>query len=129
MIRYGAPDNPVQEWQDTLDVILTGAFNTIQASIDRLVEGGNGGSIVLVSSSAGLKGTGTDLPAAQAYTAAKRGLVGSMQALAQEYAEHSIRVNTISPTGVVSGMTHNEAMRKMADDTKTKLPALTTKPP
>src|SRR3546814_3833591 len=79
MIRYGAPDNPVQEWQDTLDVILTGAFNTIQASIDRLVEGGNGGSIVLVSSSAGLKGTGTDLPAAQAYTAAKRGLVGYMQ--------------------------------------------------
>src|SRR3546814_11618809 len=87
MIRYGAPDNPVQEWQDTLDVILTGAFNTIQASIDRLVEGGNGGSIVLVSSSAGLKGTGTDLPAAQDYTAAKRGLVGYMQDLAQAY-EH-----------------------------------------
>lgn len=124
MIRYGAPENPAQEWQDTLDVILTGAFNTVQASIDKLVEGGNGGSIVLVSSSAGLKGTGSDLPAAQAYTAAKRGLVGYMQVLAQQYAAHSIRVNTIHPTGVLSGMTTNDAMMKMAADPNTNIAAM-----
>ncbi|MWA02378.1 mycofactocin-coupled SDR family oxidoreductase [Actinomadura sp. LD22] len=124
MIRYGAPENVAQEWQDTLDVILTGAFNTVQASIDKLIEGGNGGSIVLVSSSAGLKGTGSDLPSAQAYTAAKRGLVGYMQVLAQQYAEHSIRVNTIHPTGVVSGMTTNEAMMKMAADPNTNIAAM-----
>jgi len=124
MIRYGATENPVQEWQDTLDVILTGAFNTVQASIDKLVEGGNGGSVVLVSSSAGLKGTGSDLPAAQAYTAAKRGLVGYMQVLAQQYASHSVRVNTIHPTGVISGMTTNEAMMKMAADPNTNIAAM-----
>ena len=124
MIRYGASENPQQEWQDTLDVILTGAFNTVQASIEKLVEGGNGGSIVLVSSSAGLKGTGSDLPAAQAYTAAKRGLAGYMQVLAQQYAEHMIRVNTIHPTGVVSGMTTNEAMMKMAADPNTNIAAM-----
>ncbi|WP_017936732.1 mycofactocin-coupled SDR family oxidoreductase [Nocardioides sp. Iso805N] len=124
MIRYGATENPVQEWQDTLDVILTGAFNTVQATIERLVDGGNGGSIVLVSSSAGLKGTGTDAPAAQAYTAAKRGLVGYMQVLAQQYAAHMIRVNTIHPTGVVSGMTTNAAMQKMAADPNTNIAAM-----
>jgi SDR family mycofactocin-dependent oxidoreductase len=124
MIRYGAPENPAREWQDTLDVILTGAFNTVQACVDKLVEGGNGGSIVLVSSSAGLKGTASLSPAAQAYTAAKRGLVGYMQVLAQQYAEHSIRVNTIHPTGVVSGMTTNEAMMKMAADPNTNIAAM-----
>jgi SDR family mycofactocin-dependent oxidoreductase len=124
MIRYGEPENPAREWQDTLDVILTGAFNTVQASIGKLVEGGGGGSIVLVSSSAGLKGTGSHLPSAQAYTAAKRGLVGYMQVLAQQYAEHSIRVNTIHPTGVVSGMTTNEAMMKMAADPNTNIAAM-----
>jgi SDR family mycofactocin-dependent oxidoreductase len=124
MIRYGEPENPVQEWQNTLDVILTGAFNTVQASIDKLVEGGNGGSVVLVSSSAGLKGSGSPLPSAQAYTAAKRGLVGYMQVLAQQYAEHSIRVNTIHPTGVVSGMTTNAAMMKMAADPNTNIAAM-----
>jgi NAD(P)-dependent dehydrogenase (short-subunit alcohol dehydrogenase family) len=124
MIRFGETENPAQEWQDTLDVILTGAFNTVQASIDKLVEGGNGGSIVLVSSSAGLKGTGSHLPSPQAYTAAKRGLVGYMQVLAQQYAEHMIRVNTIHPTGVVSGMTTNEAMMKMAADPNSNLAAM-----
>jgi SDR family mycofactocin-dependent oxidoreductase len=124
MIRYGEPVNPAQEWQDTLDVILTGAFNTVQASVDKLVDGGNGGSIVLVSSSAGLKGTGSHLPAAQAYTAAKRGLVGYMQVLAQQYADQSIRVNTIHPTGVLSGMTTNEAMMKMAADPNTNIAAM-----
>src|SRR3546814_12011185 len=47
-----------------------------------------------------------------------------MQALAQEYAEHSIRVNTIHPTGVVSGMTTNEAMMKMAADPNTNISAM-----
>lgn len=124
MIRFGEPDNPAQEWQDTLDVILTGAFNTVQTSIDKLLDGGNGGSIVLVSSSAGLKGTGSPRPAAQAYTAAKRGLVGYMQVLAQQYAEHMIRVNTIHPTGVISGMTTNEAMLKIAADPNTNVAAM-----
>ncbi|ROO87892.1 SDR family mycofactocin-dependent oxidoreductase [Actinocorallia herbida] len=114
MIRFGDSRDPVREWQDTIDVLLTGAFNTVQASIGRMREGGRGGSIVLVSSSAGLKGTASDEPSAQAYTAAKRGLVGYMQVLANQYAPESIRVNTVHPTGVLSGMTMNPAMAKMA---------------
>lgn len=113
MIRYSPTENPAAEWQSTLDTILTGAFNTVRASIERLREGGNGGSIVLTSSSAGIKGTGSDQPASQAYTAAKRGLVGYMQVLANQYAPEMIRVNTVHPTGVLSGMTMNSAFEQV----------------
>lgn len=67
-------------------------------------------AIVITSSTAGIKGTGSDKAGAMAYTAAKRGLVGLMQVLANDLAKHSIRVNTIHPTGVATGMVMNEAM-------------------
>jgi NAD(P)-dependent dehydrogenase (short-subunit alcohol dehydrogenase family) len=46
----------------------------------------------------------------QAYTASKRGVVGLMQVWANLLAPHSIRVNTIHPTGVATGMVMNDAM-------------------
>lgn len=116
ILRIGDSRDPVKEWQDTLDIILTGTFNTVQVALPRLREGGKGGSIVITSSSAGLKGTATDEPSAQAYTAAKRGQVGYMQVLANQYAPEMIRVNTIHPTGVLSGMTMNEPMQQMMAD-------------
>ncbi|MCF8587308.1 mycofactocin-coupled SDR family oxidoreductase [Gordonia liuliyuniae] len=116
MIRYADEEDPQQEWQDTLDVILTGAFNTVRAAIGALVDGGRGGSIVLTSSSAGLKGTAAPDASPQAYTAAKRGLVGYMQVLATQYAPDMIRVNTVHPTGVLSGMTMNDALARKAQE-------------
>ncbi|MFE9096772.1 mycofactocin-coupled SDR family oxidoreductase [Streptomyces sp. NPDC007264] len=113
IIRLGDVQDPVREWQDTIDILLTGTFNTVQAALPTLRAGNRGGSIVITSSSAGLKGTGSDEPSSQAYTAAKRGLVGYMQVLANQYAPEMIRVNTIHPTGVASGMTMNEAMARM----------------
>jgi SDR family mycofactocin-dependent oxidoreductase len=100
-------------WRDIIDTNLTGVWNSVEAVLPAIRAGERGGSIVLTSSSAGLKGTGTDKAGAQAYTAAKRGMVGLMQNLAIEYAPESIRVNTIHPTGVISGMTRNEAMDKL----------------
>ncbi|MGN5238608.1 mycofactocin-coupled SDR family oxidoreductase [Rhodococcus sp. SJ-3] len=100
-------------WRDIIDTNLTGAWNTVEVALPLLREGGRGGSIVLTSSSAGLKGTGSEQAGSQAYTAAKRGLVGLMQSLANQYAPEWIRVNTIHPTGVVSGMTMNETMEKL----------------
>jgi SDR family mycofactocin-dependent oxidoreductase len=110
ILRVGDSRDPVAEWQDTLDILLTGTFNTVQVALPTLRAGGRGGSIVITSSTAGLKGTASEEPSAQAYTAAKRGLVGYMQVLAAQYAPEMIRVNTIHPTGVVSGMTMNPAM-------------------
>ena len=88
-------------------------FHTVKACTQHLIDGGNGGSIVITSSSAGLKGTGTPKTGGAAYTAAKRGLVGYMQVIANDLAKHMIRVNTIHPTGVATGMVMNEAMAAM----------------
>jgi SDR family mycofactocin-dependent oxidoreductase len=114
IVRFDPEEDFVAEWRDIIDVNLTGPFHTVRAALPALVDGGRGGSIVLTSSSAGIKGTGSHNAAAQAYTASKRGLVGYMQTLANDLAEHWIRVNTIHPTGVVSGMTVNDAMARAA---------------
>jgi NAD(P)-dependent dehydrogenase (short-subunit alcohol dehydrogenase family) len=99
-------------------------WNTVEAAAPALIDGGRGGSIVLTSSSAGLKGTGTDRAGGQAYTAAKRGLVGLMQVWANEFAQYSIRVNTIHPTGVATGMVMNETMGKLLEANDTAVAAM-----
>jgi len=106
------PDR-VSTWKDTIDTNLTGVWHACEVAIPALVAGGRGGSVVITSSTAGIKGTGTKGAGGAAYTAAKRGVVGLMQVLALAYAEQSIRVNTIHPTGVISGMTDNDAMRAL----------------
>ncbi|HEV8372364.1 MAG TPA: mycofactocin-coupled SDR family oxidoreductase [Actinomycetota bacterium] len=88
-----------QVWQDTIDVNLTGVWNTVSLAAPHLVTRG-GGSIIITSSAAGLKG----LPFLAPYVASKHGVVGIMRALAHELAEHNIRVNTIHPTGVDTPM-------------------------
>jgi len=65
-----------------------------------MIEAGTGGSIVLISSSAGIKGQ----PFTPGYTAAKHGVVGLMKALANELGAHNIRVNSIHPAGVNTAM-------------------------
>jgi SDR family mycofactocin-dependent oxidoreductase len=102
-----------QIFRDIIDVNLIGVWNTVQSAVPALIEGGRGGSIVITSSSAGLKGTGTDKAGGYAYTAAKRGLVGLMQVWANHLAPQSIRVNTIHPTGVATGMVMNDTMAQL----------------
>jgi SDR family mycofactocin-dependent oxidoreductase len=115
IIRLGDGGNDRQVFRDIVDVNLIGVWNTVHAAIPTLIEGGRGGSIVITSSSAGLKATGTDRTGGQAYSAAKRGLVGLMQVWANDLGKHSIRVNTIHPTGVATGMVMNEAMSKLLE--------------
>jgi SDR family mycofactocin-dependent oxidoreductase len=110
IVRLSGGGNARQVFRDIIDVNLIGTWNTVQAAIPALIDGGRGGSIVLTSSSAGLKGSGTDRAGGQAYTASKRGLVGLMQVWANQLAQYSIRVNTIHPTGVATGMVMNETM-------------------
>jgi SDR family mycofactocin-dependent oxidoreductase len=86
-------------WRDTIDINLTGVWNSCRPAIPHLIDRG-GGSIVLISSVAGLKGQ----PFLTPYVAAKHGVVGLMRALANELARHMIRVNSIHPTGVETPM-------------------------
>ncbi len=88
-----------QLWETILGVNLTGAWNTCVASIPHLL-GSGGGSIILVSSVAGLKGQPFFTP----YVASKHGLVGIMRSLSNELASKGIRVNTVHPTGVDTPM-------------------------
>ena len=113
VVRFGDDEDFLGTWNDIIGVNLTGVFHTVRAAIPTMIAGERGGSIVITSSSAGIRGTGTDKAGGQAYTASKRGVVGLMQVLANDLAKHSIRVNTIHPTGVLSGMTQNEAMAAM----------------
>lgn len=93
------------EWQLVTDINQTGVWHTAKAVIPHLIEQGTGGSIILTSSTAGLKGT----PNVAAYTASKHAVVGIMRTLALELAPHRIRVNTVHPTGVATDMILNEA--------------------
>lgn len=86
-------------WQDTIDTNLTGVWNTCVAAIPHLQASG-GGSIIITSSTAGIKG----LPWLAPYVAAKHGIVGVAHTLANELAADHIRVNTIHPTGVDTPM-------------------------
>lgn len=83
-------------WQNTIDTNLTGVFNTVQLSAPHIIAQGQGGSIILTSSAAGIKG----LPFLTPYVAAKHGVTGLGRAFAAELAKHNIRVNTLHPTGV-----------------------------
>ena len=101
-----------QEWQDALDVNLTGVYNTVRLAIPAMIEAGKGGAIVLTSSTAGLVGYGGNTPGGLAYTASKHGVVGLMRAYANYLAPHSIRVNTVHPTGVKTPLVMNDAFQE-----------------
>ena len=87
-----------QQWRTVVDVNLIGTWNTCAAALPHLID--RGGSVVNISSAAGIKGTPLHTP----YTASKHGVVGMSRALANELAAQSVRVNTVHPTGVETGM-------------------------
>jgi SDR family mycofactocin-dependent oxidoreductase len=86
-------------WQDTIDVNLTGTWNTIGAAIPHLISGG-GGSIIAIGSTASLKGNVFLL----SYVASKHGVAGLVKALSLELGRHSIRVNAVNPASVATDM-------------------------
>jgi SDR family mycofactocin-dependent oxidoreductase len=94
-----------QTWRDMIDVDLTGEWHAAKAAIPHLRAGGRGGSIILTSSLAGLKGQQN----LAHYVAAKYGLVGLMRTLALELAPDFIRVNSVHPTTVDTDMVQNAA--------------------
>lgn len=91
---------PVEQWRETIDVNLTGTFFTMKATVPTLIEQGTGGSIIITSSVAGLRG----LPFLAHYAASKHGVVGLAKSMANELGQHNIRVNTVHPHGVATGM-------------------------
>ena len=95
-----------EQWDTVIDVNLNGTWRTIRAAVPAMIEAGNGGSIIIVSSSAGLKAT----PGNGHYSASKHGLVAITNALAIEVGEFGIRVNSIHPYSIDTPMVEKEAM-------------------
>lgn len=89
-----------EDWADTLQTNLTGAFNCSRAALRGMVRARAGG-IVMVSSVAGIHGN----PGQAAYGASKAGLIGLARTLAKEYARKNITVNTVAPGPVATQMT------------------------
>jgi len=102
---FSADELPPQAWKDMIDTNLNGVWNLTSAALRPLIDGGEGGAIVFVSSSAAHVG----LAHLAHYSAAKAGLVGLMQSLAIELGPQRIRVNTVHPTAVDTPMVQNEA--------------------
>ncbi|MCU1480962.1 MAG: short-chain dehydrogenase [Subtercola sp.] len=87
-------------WQESLDVLLTGAWKVTKAFIPKILQGGRGGSIVLTSSINGLR----PQPSGVAYSASKAGVLNLMKVLAWELGEFDVRVNAVCPGGVDTQM-------------------------
>ncbi|OZE82081.1 SDR family mycofactocin-dependent oxidoreductase [Rhodococcus sp. 15-649-1-2] len=98
-----------ENWHTMIDTNLTGVWNTTTAATPHILRGGEGGSMVLISSVAGTKG----LPYNAHYTAAKHGVLGLMKSLANELGPQNIRVNTVNPTNVETRMLLNDAIYKL----------------
>jgi SDR family mycofactocin-dependent oxidoreductase len=97
------------QWQDMIDVNLTSYWRSCKAIIPQLIEQGAGGSIVMTSSVAGMRG----YPMISHYVAAKHGVIGLMRSLVNELAPHRIRVNTVHPTSVDTPMIMNDTVYGM----------------
>jgi SDR family mycofactocin-dependent oxidoreductase len=102
------------QWDEVMDVNVKGTFHTLKAAVPAMIEAGNGGSIILTSSSAGRKGA----PFAAHYAASKHAIVGLARTFALELGEYNIRVNTIHPGGVqtemVAGPLFPELLKEIA---------------
>lgn len=88
------------QWSTLVDINLTGVWRTMKAAVPHMLSAGNGGSIITVSSVAGIKA----LPGQAHYSAAKHGVVGLTKSAAIELGEYGIRVNSIHPWGVATPM-------------------------
>ena len=98
-----------QQWQDVIDVNLTGVWHTIKAAVPIMQAYGRGGSVIITSSTAGKKG----IPNLSHYCAAKHGVIGLGLSLAAELAPEMIRVNCVCPGLVNTRMNDNAFMIKL----------------
>jgi (+)-trans-carveol dehydrogenase len=98
--------NDDRQWRDVLDVNLLGVRNTVKATVPGMIEAEVGGSIVITSSGAGLKG----VYGLSDYCASKFAVIGLARSLANEVGVHNIRVNVIAPGTVDTDMVQNPGL-------------------
>jgi SDR family mycofactocin-dependent oxidoreductase len=98
-----------RQFQDQIDVNLTGVWKTIKATVPVLLQQAEGGVVILISSISGLT---AELNVGH-YAASKHGVNGLMRTLSGELAPHGIRVNSINPTNVNTLMINNPCYNRL----------------
>jgi len=105
-------DLTLDEWRQVMTVNLDGVFLTLREAAKRLIEQGQGGSLVAVSSTSAIHGAAGN----EAYGTAKTALNGLVRALSVGLARHQIRVNSLLPgwtiTELASGGYESDVFRE-----------------
>lgn len=101
------PDCTEEEWDETIDSSLKGAFLMSKYALPSMIERGSG-SIIHTSSGWGILGGDK----AAAYCAAKGGLVVMAKAMAIDHGPDGIRVNCVCPGDVITPMLHDDAEKR-----------------
>ena len=91
----------LEEWQQVISINQTGVFLGMRAAGKAMIAAGNGGSIINISSVAGLQGTFGSM----AYSASKWAVRGMTKVAAKELGRYGIRVNSIHPGLIATAMT------------------------
>jgi len=100
-----------ESFRDVMEVNVTGTWNTVMAGAQQIIDGGRGGSIILISSAAGMKMQ----PFMVHYTASKHAVTGMARAFAAELGVHSIRVNSVHPGPVNTAMGGGDMVGALAN--------------
>lgn len=104
-------------FQRVMDIKVTGTFLCTKAAIKHMIEQGQGGKIVNISSSAGKRGSANTL----AYNGANFAIVGMTQSMARELGPHNINVNAVCPGAVdthrMDDLGRGDTWTNMADST------------
>ncbi|NMO00138.1 mycofactocin-coupled SDR family oxidoreductase [Gordonia sp. TBRC 11910] len=95
-----------EAFREMMDINVTGVWQTTKVAIPHILAGGRGGSVILVSSMAGLRG----VPGIVHYASAKHAVAGMAKSIANEVGWANIRVNSIHPGNVRTTMIDNEPM-------------------
>lgn len=115
----GEPSLRMSSWHEAVDVLLTGVFHTLKATMTPMIEAGNGGSMLITSSTSGLFAIAFDVemlnPGEMGYAAAKTGVIGLMRNFAKALGKHGIRVNTVHPMGVATTMLGGDYFKEIIE--------------
>lgn len=112
-------DLPFEQWRRSISLNLDGAFLCLQAAARHLVEQGEGGSLVAVSSTSAFHGAAGN----EAYSAAKAGVLALIRGLAVELARHRIRANSLVPGWTETDLTAPLfGFEKFMDATRARTP-------
>ena len=95
---WDAVDMPEESWDRIVDSTLKGTFLCARSAARKMIEAGNGGTIINTGSGASIMG----VPMLSHYTAAKHGVAGLTKSMAIELAPHKITVNYVCPTAVAT---------------------------